>query len=68
MIWLLATVLLVVAAPIVLWPLLSHWQPEAEPAQTGAEEPELELEEIALDVASGRISEAEAAARRRELT
>lgn len=68
MIWLLATLLLVVAAPIVLWPLLSHWQPEPDTEVLPAGERQRELEEIELDAASGRISEAEAMRRRRELS
>jgi cytochrome c-type biogenesis protein CcmI len=68
MIWLVATAMMVVAAPFILWPLLTHWTPEGE---AGAE-PEVddvqrrELEELELDIASGRISEGEAARRRRE--
>ena len=34
MTWLLATMLLAAAAPFVLWPLLTHWEPEAEPEAT----------------------------------
>ena len=69
MIWYLATVLLAVAALFVLWPLITHWQPkaEAETAAGGGERRRRELEELDLDVAAGRLSAAEAAARRREL-
>ena len=69
MIWVLATALLVVSAPFVLWPLLTHWQPEPEPAGEGGELEACrrELEEIELDLASGRLTPVEAAARRREL-
>ena len=71
MTWAAASLLLLLAAPFVLWPLIRHWQPEPEPA--GAPEREArerrrgELEELNLDVAAGRISEREAAARRSEL-
>lgn len=68
MIWLVATALMVVAAPFILWPLLTHWTPEGE-AGVERERDEVrrrELEELELDLASGRISEGEAARRRRE--
>lgn len=67
MIWLIALGVLVIATPVVLWPLITHWQPEPEPRAAPAAEGR-ELEEIELDVASGRISEGEAARRRRELS
>ena len=69
MIWLGATALLLLAAPFVLWPLLTHWTPEPQSpdAEPGAQARLGELEELDLDVASGRISEGEAARRRREL-
>jgi len=69
-IWLLATVVLLVAAPVVLWPLITHWQPEAEPEGAPAAVADArrrELEELELDLAAGRLSEREAALRRREL-
>ena len=51
MIWAAASVLLLVAAPFVLWPLLSHWAPEVEGA--GEADPEearrREREELELD-------------------
>jgi cytochrome c-type biogenesis protein CcmI len=67
MTWLVASVLMVLAAPFVLWPLIRHWQPE--PEAVAGDDPERrrrELEELDLDVAAGRISEREAADRRRE--
>lgn len=70
MIWLLATALLIVAAPFVLWPLITHWQPEPEQSLTAGEAAEArrrEFEELELDLASGRLGEGEAARRRREL-
>ena len=69
MIWLLATLLLALAAPFVLWPLITHWQPDPEPdsASGAADRRRRELEELELDVAAGRLSASEAAARRREL-
>lgn len=69
MIWLAATALLLVAAPFILWPLLTHWTPDAEPG-VELELDEVrrrELEELELDLASGRMSEGEAARRRRDL-
>jgi hypothetical protein len=67
--WVLASVMLAAAAPPVLWPLIAHWQPRLQPAvAVDAREARLrELEEIELDLAAGRISEREAALRRREL-
>jgi cytochrome c-type biogenesis protein CcmI len=67
-IWLFASVLVVVAAPFVLWPLLTHWQPEPEPPSALDAEREHQLEEVELDLASGRISRVEAARRSRELS
>ena len=67
MTWFVASGLMLLAAPFVLWPLIRHWQPEPEPA-TGddRERRRRQFEELDLDVAAGRISEAEAAERRRE--
>lgn len=31
MIWLIASGLLLLAAPFVLWPLITHWEPLPEP-------------------------------------
>jgi cytochrome c-type biogenesis protein CcmI len=67
-IWILATALLVVAAPVVLWPLLTHWQPEPDRSPDTDAEREHRLEEIELDVASGRIGEPDAVRRRQELS
>jgi hypothetical protein len=64
-IWLLATILLAAGAAYALWPLLRHWQ--APPERTPPAEPPAELDDLELEVAAGRLSEAEAAARRREL-
>ncbi len=69
MIWLLATAILVLAAPLILWPLLTHWQPAPDP-DPGAPVEEARrqaIEELALDVASGRLGEGEAEQRRRDL-
>ena len=67
--WAWATLALAVAFPFVLWPLVRHWQPGVIAAQ--APDPEetrmSELEEIESDLAAGRLSEWEAALRRREL-
>jgi hypothetical protein len=67
--WTLATLMLVLALPFVLWPLARHWQPRVRGAP--AADPEdarlSELEEIEFDLAAGRLSEREAALRRREL-
>jgi hypothetical protein len=65
MIWLLATLLLAAGAGYALWPLLRHWQ--APPERTGPVEPPAELDDLDLEVAAGRLSEADAAACRREL-
>ena len=68
MTWLVASGLMLLAAPFVLWPLIRHWQPEPEAAAgDGPERRRHDLEELDLDVAAGRISEREAAERRREL-
>ncbi len=68
--WVWATVLLLVTAPFVLWPLIRHWQPGASArlAAEGAEAHQLELQELELDLVAGHLSEAEAARRRRELS
>lgn len=69
MTWILASLMLAAAAPPVLWPLIAHWQPRLQPSP-GPDAAEIrlrELEEIELDLLGGRISEREAAARRREL-
>jgi hypothetical protein len=64
-----ASLLLVLAAPFVLWPLLRHWSPGVASAAPADPEDERlrELEEIELDLAAGRLSEGEAAVRRRDL-
>jgi cytochrome c-type biogenesis protein CcmI len=71
MTYVVASLLLLLAAPFVLWPLIRHWQPAPEPPAAAAldarERRRGELEELDLDVAAGRISEREAAARRSEL-
>ncbi len=70
MTWLLATAVLLVGAPFVLWPLARHWQPQPERLpgpEDGPDRRRLELEELDLDLDAGRLSEAEAAQRRREL-
>jgi cytochrome c-type biogenesis protein CcmI len=65
MIWLVATLLLAAGGAFALWPLARHWQaPREERAHAGRPS---ELDELELEVAAGRLSEAEAAARRREL-
>jgi hypothetical protein len=58
-----------VALPFVVWPLVRHWQPSAEatPAASPEEVRQRELEEIESDLAAGRLSDGEAALRRREL-
>jgi hypothetical protein len=67
--WGWATLALVLALPFVLWPLVRHWQPRVAAAPpANPEEARLsELEEIEFDLAAGRLSEREAALRRREL-
>jgi hypothetical protein len=67
--WAWASLLLVLAASYVLWPLLRHWSPRVASAAPADPEDERlrELEEIELDVAAGRLSEPEAAVRRRDL-
>lgn len=66
--WLVATLLLAAAGLYVVWPLVRHWQaPSERPPGPGYEALEAELEELQLDVAAGRLSELEAAVRRREL-
>jgi hypothetical protein len=67
--WAWATLALAVALPFVLWPLVRHWQPRLVPAPTpDPEEARIsEVEEIESDLAAGRLSEREAALRRREL-
>lgn len=69
MTWAWATLLLLLAAPWVLWPLVRHWQPAvARPRRTDPADERLRaLEEIELDLEAGRLSEEEAALRRREL-
>jgi cytochrome c-type biogenesis protein CcmI len=65
--WFVASALMLVAAPFVLWPLIRHWQPDPEAAAGGdPESRRRELEELDLDVAAGRITEREAAERRLE--
>ena len=67
--WVLATLMLVLAVPFALWPLARHWQPRVRAAPVA--DPEdvrlSELEEIEFDLAAGRLSEREAALRRRGL-
>jgi hypothetical protein len=60
---------LILAVPFVVWPLIRHWQPRvaAEPVGNREEARLSELEEIEVDLAAGRLSEDEAAVRRREL-
>ena len=70
-----ATVLLLIASPFVFWPLLSRLQeatptpPEGWGRQPDAEEDRergVEEDELRLDVATGRLSEAEARLLREE--
>ena len=70
----LLTLALVVALPFVVWPLVRHSPPPlagggAPKGWRGAEPSphQAELEEIESDLAAGRLSEGEAALRRREL-
>ena len=67
--WVLATLMLVLAVPFVLWPLARHWQPRVRVAPfVDPEDARLtELDEIEFDLAAGRLSEREAALRRRGL-
>jgi hypothetical protein len=67
--WAWATLALVLSIPFVVWPLVRHWQPRvAAPPAANPEEARIgELEEIEFDLAAGRLSEREAAVRRREL-
>jgi hypothetical protein len=67
--WTWATLTLGAALPFVVWPLLRHWQPRsAAGSAENLEDRRLgELEEIESDLAAGRLSEMEAALRRREL-
>ena len=67
--WGWATLTLILALPVVLWPLVRHWQPRVTAAApANPEDARLsELEEIEFDLAAGRLSEREAAIRRREL-
>jgi hypothetical protein len=61
--------MLVLAIPFIVWPLARHWPPRVRAAPIA--DPEdvrmSELEEIESDLAAGRLSEREAALRRREL-
>ena len=65
-----AAILLLAAATFVLWPLLRAQTVRARP-EAGPQAMEghrgRELEELELDVATGRLSQLEAEARRREL-
>lgn len=66
---LVATVALLLALPFLLWPLLRPPEPaSAVPAQAD-EQDELrrQVEEVQLDLASGRLDDAEAARRLAEL-
>ena len=67
--WAWATLALVLAVPFVVWPLVRHWQPRVTvaPAPDPGETRLSELEEIESDLAAGRLSEREAALRRRGL-
>jgi hypothetical protein len=67
--WVLATLMLGLALLFVLWPLARHWQPRVRAAPVAdLEDARLsELDEIEFDLAAGRLSEREAALRRREL-
>ena len=66
---LVATVLLVVALPFLLWPLLRPpgAMVEGQPVAAGREELLRQVEEVQLDLASGRIDRAEADRRVAEL-
>jgi cytochrome c-type biogenesis protein CcmI len=66
--WFVASGLMLLAAPFVLWPLIRHWQPEPDPpAGDDRDRRRRELEELDLDADAGRISQGEAAERRREV-
>ena len=71
--WAWATLALGSALPFVVWPLVRHWQPSpapnpaASPAGDQEDRRLSELDEIESDLAAGRLSEVEAALRRREL-
>ncbi len=69
MTWLLASLVVAAAAPFILWPLIRHWQPGPEPAPPADQRDTRfrELEELELDVASGRLSPQEAERRRAEV-
>jgi cytochrome c-type biogenesis protein CcmI len=64
-----ATVLLVAALPFLLWPLLRPAEPAGEPvpAPEGRDLLFHRVEELELDLASGRIDHGEAARRLAEL-
>ncbi len=68
MTWALASGILLLAAPFVLWPLIRHLPPDeaGDTIDAGARR-RRELEDLELDVALGRLSAEEAARRRREL-
>ena len=69
MTWLLATLLLLMAAPFVLWPLIRHLEPqkEADGEEDSADLRRRRLEEIELDLESGRLDPEGADLLRREL-
>jgi cytochrome c-type biogenesis protein CcmI len=64
-----ASVLLVAALPFLLWPLLRPAEPVAdpEPAADGRDVLLHQVEELELDLASGRLDQHEAARRMAEL-
>ncbi|MGH7877646.1 MAG: c-type cytochrome biogenesis protein CcmI [Candidatus Dormibacteraceae bacterium] len=65
----LATLCLLLATPFVFWPLLRHWS-AAPPGAAEIDSVSLrqaEMEEVEVDLESGRISPEEAARLRREL-
>jgi len=64
----LATLCLLLATPFVFWPLLRHWSvaPPGEPETDLASLRQAEMEEVEVDLASGRISSEEAARLRHE--
>lgn len=71
MIYFLASVLLVAGLAYAVWPLLRHAEPAGEPtvdpAGRDTDRIRLAIDEVELDVASGRLAPAEAEARMREL-